>query len=222
MMTMSRTTRIPLVLAALALVAGCLVLPALAGEPDDHLACELVSVAKMEAVFGLPHVMTRSKAESPTATSPNDHTVAGSDLSECDVFAYATMPSPAVLLALSRAPGKPNVPSGLGSVTVTTNVRDHTQGGDGESWNALQEMVIQNGAVGSLIKEFGGGKLKLSGAPAGGAAFWIGNKNHAVGRWKVGDGLITINVLAAGGTAPAKLLAVAKLLVPKFAPFATG
>jgi hypothetical protein len=208
-------------LAAVIFIASCIVISAAGAEPDNTLACELVSLAKVEQVFGLPHAVIRPKATSPTAPSPNNHTVAGSDQSECDVYAYGAVPSAAELAGMVRSAANPNVPVGIGSVIVTTNVRDDTTAGDnGAHWDP-------ENYVGHMLQFDTILKHKLHGewigVPKYGSdrfAMWIGNKNHAVGIWQIGGGVITINVLAAGGTAPTKLIALAKLFVPKFAPFA--
>lgn len=208
---------------AVAVAVACVFLPeTAAASPDNELACELVSLAKAEKAFSLPNARSEAKATSPTAAGPNNHTVEGSDQSECDVYLYRTFPSPAVLISLVHNADKPNVPTGIGSVIVTTNVRDDSNAGDnGEHWDPDAYFGRTLIVEAALQHKFGGGNVALPkyGGDRDGA--WIGNQNHAIGIWEIGDGVITINVLASGGTAPARLVALAKLLVPKFAPFAS-
>jgi len=214
-----------IILAATAIAAACTVLASAAdASPDNSLACELVSITKMEQVFGLPHEKARPIATSPTAASPNDHTVTGSDEVECDVLTYRIFPSPAVLLPITHSIGEPNVPAGIGYVIVTTNVRDDTNAGDnGKYWDPDKFFGTSLIAATALRHQFGGGTVSGLAKYAGqenSAGMWIGNKNHALGLWEIGGGVISIDVVAAGGTAPAKLVALANLIVPKFTPFA--
>ena len=218
---MSANSRVVL---AVVMVFVCCVLGASASwaAPDDGLACELVSLSAVEKTFGLPHAVFRLKATSPTASEPNNHTVDGSDQSECDVYVYGASPTVAELAGIVHSPGRPNVPAGIGSVIVTTNVRDDTNAGDsGARWKPFTFFSrLAQAEWGDLMLEFGGKAISVPNYGGYEDSGWIGNTNHAVGIWQVGGGVITINVFAAGGTAPSKLGALAKIIVPKFVPFA--
>lgn len=203
-------------IAAAAILAAAVAAPSTAAGPNDQLACALVSHTKLRQIFGLPKVKQALAVTSPTATEPAyQHTVDGSDESDCALTLFRTSLSPAVLKKLAASPGKISVPPGVGAVSITTNVRDPDQG---NPWNADDFFGTAFSSANYLVKQFGGGALSL---PSFGASVdhevWIGNKNHALGMWETKDSVIRINVVAGNGAAPAKLLAVAKLAVPTFA-----
>ena len=111
---------------------------------------------------------------------------------------------------------------------MITDVRDTTppsngHGWGGEHWNVSNYYATLIKVASGLRSRYGGGFISGGPTKYGGGnsyAIWIGNRDHAVGIWRVGDGTFQIEVNASGGTGPAKLLSLAYLVVYKFAPFA--
>jgi hypothetical protein len=190
--------------------------------PNDQLACALVSHAELVHVFGLPKVEQHLTVTSPTSTQPGyQHTVDGSDQSDCSLYVFRKKPSSATLKKLARSPGKLDPPPGIALVLITTNVRDPDSNGDGGTWDADNFFGETFTAMNSLVKHFGGGHFSVpSFGTSSGWSAWIGNKNHAVGMWETKDSVVQVNVVVGGGAAPAKVVAVAKIAVPVFASLA--
>lgn len=190
--------------------------------PNDQLACALVSHAQLVHVFGLPKVEQHLTVTSPTSSQPGyQHTVEGSDQSDCVLYVFRTKPSAATLAKLARSPGNLKPPPGLAMVDITTNVRDSDPNGDGDTWDADTFFGDAFTAMNGLAKHFGGAHFSVpSFGTSSDWSVWIGNKNHAVAMWETKDSIIRLNVVVGGRVAPAKLVAVAKIAVPAFASLA--
>ncbi|HEY5052913.1 MAG TPA: hypothetical protein VII45_05830 [Solirubrobacterales bacterium] len=188
-------------------------------SPDNSLACELVAQSVVKKALGVTHVTSHAAAVSPTAPSPEDHTVNGADQSECQFFGYNQKPSNALLKQLRSA--KKPVPAGLGNVVVTTEVRDDEVGGEGENWDPTVAALTWAKGLATDRKVLGGASFT---SPSF-ASFlhrtdWLGNKDRNVGFYEVGDGgdASAIVVLTVNSADPshATYKALAKKIVPAF------
>ncbi len=206
------------------LVVGLLVLTAVSAPiamaaPNNSLACELVAQSVIQKALAVTHVTVHSSAVSPTAPSPENHTVDGADQSECQFFGYTQKPSQAQLKQLRSA--KKPVPAGLGDVIVTTEVRDTEPGGEGESWNPTTAALTWAQGLKIDRKSLGGaGFASPSFASFLHKTDWLGNKDRNAGFYEVGDGgnasaIIVLNVNSADPT-HATYKALAKKIVPAF------
>jgi hypothetical protein len=205
-------------------VAGLAAPCAASAEPDNSLACELIPLSVVKKELGVKHIMSKSSAESPTVTTPGDgHTVEGADESECDIFGYDQKPTAAQLKALRNA--KKPVPQGVGTLVITTYVRDDIPNGDGENWNPNMAVANQAVGLGAVKKALGGSYFN---APKLGSyihnAAWLGSKDRASGFYETAESpsgsVITLSVDVPNQEGPAKFAALAKKIVPNFAHFA--
>lgn len=197
-----------------------LLAPAAAGAaPDNSLACELVSNSAVKKALGVSHIDRASSATSPTAPAPNDHTVDGADQSVCEVFGFDHKPSKTVLKQLSNA-RKP-VPPSVGTVVITTEVRDEEPNGEGPSWDPTETTLQWATALRLDRKALGGAVFE---SPGLGSflhrSAWIGNRDRTAGFYEVGDGgdasaIVVINVAASKGATKAFAM-IAKKVVPPF------
>jgi hypothetical protein len=187
--------------------------------PDDSLACEMIAGSTVKKALSVSHIHFSSSATSPTAPSPEDHTIDGGDQSVCEFFGYDHKPSKAELKQLRKA--KQPVPSGFGSVVVTTEVRDDEPGGEGENWDPTVAALTWAKGLTIARKALGGAGFSSSSF----GSFlhrsdWIGNQDRTAGFYEVGDGgdasaVIVLNVNSADPShAPYK--AIAKKVVPAF------
>jgi hypothetical protein len=218
---MQRTRRLALLVAVLVLSAGAAASGKSSGL-NDQLACALVSHADLVHVFGLPKVEQHLTVTSPTSSQPGyQHTVEGSDQSECSLYVFRKKPSAATLKRLVQSPGKLKPPPGIALVLITTNVRDADPNGDGDTWDPDSFFGDSFTAMNGLAKHFGGAHFAVpSFGTSSDWSVWIGNKNHAAAIWETKDSVVQLNVVVGGGVAPARLVAVAKIAVPTFASLA--
>jgi hypothetical protein len=194
--------------------------PALgSGSIDNSLACQFASQKYVRDQLGLAHSERRHSSESPTSPSPDDHTVGpGSDQSQCEIFAWnGSKPSPTELKKiLGPGSSRYKIPEGLGSVVVTTYVRD--PGTDGQSWDAQAYYRGLVNAETSDRHQLGGVQItvKKYDADERNAATLGHYGDFAVGVWWKGDSIIMLQVAASRGRAAAKLKALAAKAVPPF------
>jgi hypothetical protein len=206
---------------------GALALPSAAGAAsNDQLACELAPEASVRSFLGLGHSERILHSTSPTSASPDDHTFDGSDVSECETFAWnGTKPSSSTLRKLVvPGPSRYKTPSGLGTVIVTTYVRDPAEG---ESWEpdafyvklvaaALHDKQQLGGTKIGNLPSLGANKLSLPGS----AEFFGVTLGHfgdfAVGAWHKNDSIVELQVAVPQGRAALKLKTLAAKIVPKF------
>ena len=190
-----------------------------AAAPDNSLACQLLAGSAVKKLLGVSHVDFKASATSPTAPSPNDHTVDGADQSVCEIFGFDHKPSKSVLKQLSNA--KKPVRAGFGLVDITTEVRDEEPNGEGANWDPTVATLGWAAGLKADLKALGGSAFD---SPGLGSflhrSAWIGNKDRTAGFYEVGDGgdssaIVVLNV-STGEAATKRFAAVAKKVVPAF------
>lgn len=186
--------------------------------PNNKLACDLIANQSgfIRQSLGVGHIEEHASAESPTVTQPGyDHTVDGSDESVCDVLGW-TGKKPSGSGGKPAGPPKYAMAKGRAIFEITTNVRDDTPQGGGNTWNPVQFEHELLQVAGDQLGHWGGHSIPVPAFGHNHHAYWIGSKNHAIAFWYVGDSIIQLNLVVPGGKAPADIAKLAKNVVAKF------